>query len=160
MLWQLAAAAVIGSLFYVRRIFAWVREHLGFHSTRITGFLFATLFGLISSPLTVALFNGHPLPRFNDLFLIGIVLTAYLFTWDAAAYLLVISLAVSAWVLPPTGSFLVHGFSEWYRLFSFAVVSVVTICLITRLKTRHPSRAVLVEECRLPMHGGSAAGAD
>jgi hypothetical protein len=29
MLWQVAAAAVIGSLFYVRRLFTWVRELLG-----------------------------------------------------------------------------------------------------------------------------------
>ena len=29
MLWQMAAAAVIGSLFYVRRGFTWVRERLG-----------------------------------------------------------------------------------------------------------------------------------
>ena len=33
MLWQVAAAAVIGSLFYVRRGFNWVREHLGLRST-------------------------------------------------------------------------------------------------------------------------------
>ena len=29
MIWQVAVAAVIGSLFYVRRIFTWVRDHLG-----------------------------------------------------------------------------------------------------------------------------------
>ena len=29
MLWQLAAAGVIGSLFYIRRAFTWVRDHLG-----------------------------------------------------------------------------------------------------------------------------------
>jgi hypothetical protein len=29
MLWQIAAAGVIGSLFYVRRAFTWVRDHLG-----------------------------------------------------------------------------------------------------------------------------------
>jgi hypothetical protein len=159
MLWQLAAAAVIGSLFYVRRVFVWVRDNPGFHSTRIAGFLFATLFALISSPVTMALFGGHPLPRFNDLFLIGIVSTAYLFTWDAAVYLLVISLAVSAWVLPPAGSFLISGFSEWYRLVSFAVVSTVTICLITRLKTRRSPGTAPAGECHHEMHG-AAAGAD
>ena len=34
MMWQLAAAVGIGSLFYVRRVFIWMRDHLGFHSTR------------------------------------------------------------------------------------------------------------------------------
>jgi hypothetical protein len=29
MLWQIAAAGVIGSLFYVRRAFTWVRDHMG-----------------------------------------------------------------------------------------------------------------------------------
>jgi len=32
MLWQLAAAVVIGSLFYVRRLVVWVRKHLGLRS--------------------------------------------------------------------------------------------------------------------------------
>ena len=34
MLWQLAAAAVIGSLFYVRRVFTWLRVRLESRSTR------------------------------------------------------------------------------------------------------------------------------
>src|SRR5260370_22855416 len=33
MLWQIAAAGVIGSLFYVRRMFTWVRERVGFLTT-------------------------------------------------------------------------------------------------------------------------------
>ena len=36
MLWQILVAAVIGSLFYVRRVFTWVREHVGFRSTPVT----------------------------------------------------------------------------------------------------------------------------
>jgi hypothetical protein len=34
MLWQMAAAAVIGSLFYVRKIVGWVRDRLGMRSGR------------------------------------------------------------------------------------------------------------------------------
>lgn len=30
MLWQVAAAGVIGSLFYVRKILTWFRDHVGF----------------------------------------------------------------------------------------------------------------------------------
>jgi hypothetical protein len=36
MLWQLTAAAVIGSLFYVRRVFTWLRDRLAFRATSIT----------------------------------------------------------------------------------------------------------------------------
>jgi len=36
MLWQLAAAAAIGSLFYVRRVFTWMRQRLRLRSTRNT----------------------------------------------------------------------------------------------------------------------------
>ena len=32
MLWQMAAAAVIGLLFYVKRIFIWVKSRLGLRS--------------------------------------------------------------------------------------------------------------------------------
>ena len=38
MLWQLAAAAVIGSLFYVRRVFTWLRDRLESRRTRTTAF--------------------------------------------------------------------------------------------------------------------------
>ncbi|MEO8598131.1 MAG: hypothetical protein ABI759_32725 [Candidatus Solibacter sp.] len=159
MVWQVVAAGVIGSLFYVRKIFTWVRDHLGFRSARVTGFLFASLFALIASPLTVTLFDGHPLPRFNDLFLVGIVLTTYLFTWESAIYLLVISLGVSAWILPPTGSFTILGFTDWYRFISFALVSVVMVVLITRLKGQVPRSPERVERSALRMHS-AAAGAD
>jgi hypothetical protein len=136
MLWQVAAATVIGFLFYIKRIAAWVRSHLGLRSDRITGFVFATLFALVSSPVAMTVFHSRPLPRFNDVFLVGIVLTAYLFTWESATYLLVIALGVSAWILPPEGSMRVEQFADWYRLVSFAVLSIFLICLITRMKAR------------------------
>ncbi len=82
------------------------------------------------------LFGGHALPRFNDIFLIGIVLTAYRFRWEPAIYLLGISLLVSAWVLPPYGTFRVTGFAEWYRMLSFAAVSVILVYLVSRGKAR------------------------
>ena len=136
MLWQMSAAAVLGSLFYVKRIVVWVKDHLGAKSPMVVGFLFATVFALISTPLTLIVFQGHALPRFNDVFLIGIVLTAYLFRWEPSIYLLGISLLVSAWVLPPYGSFRVAGFVEWYRIFSFAVVSVFLVYVVSRGKAR------------------------
>jgi hypothetical protein len=137
MVWQMLAAGVIGSLFYLRRVVAGIRHYSTFVSERRLGYVFALLFALVASPLTVALFNGgQPLPRFNDLFLIGIVLTVYLFSWQPAVLLLVIASGVSAWILPPYGSLRIAGLAEWCRLLSFAGVSLFLICLITRMKRR------------------------
>ena len=146
MLWQMAAAALIGSLFYLRRVAGWVRVLIGLRSSKSMGFLFASVFGLAVSPLTLQLFGGHPLPRFNDVFLVGIVLTAYFFTWESAAYLMVISILVSAWILPPNGTLRIEGFAEWYRLASFTMVSVLLISLITRMKTHRSQEPLEVQD--------------
>jgi hypothetical protein len=136
MMWQMAAAAFIGSLFYVRRVAGWVRTYLGPRSSKSAGFLFASVFAVAICPVTMQLYGGEPLPGFNDIFLVGIVLTAYLFTWESAAYLLLVSILVSAWVLPPYGTLRIGGFAEWYRLASSSLVSIFLISLVTRLKTR------------------------
>jgi hypothetical protein len=160
MLWQIAAAALLGSIFYLKRAATWTRGllgGLGIRSRRAMGFVFASSFALIASPLTLVVFHSHALPRFNDFFLVGIVLTAYYFTWESATYLLMISLVVSAWVLPPYGSMKVVGFDEWYRLVSFAVLSVFLVCMISRMRARQLDRRA--ESRSYSMHG-AAAGAD
>ena len=118
-----------------QRIAARLRTHAGLGTNGPLGFAFATCFALIVMPLTTSLLRG-PVPRFNDVFLVGIVVTCYLFSWEPAVYLLAISILVSAWVLPPDGSLRVQGFKEWYRLISFTVVSSFLIALITRVKAR------------------------
>lgn len=158
MLWQVAAAAVIGSLFYVKRVISWVKGHLGLHSQRLMGFVFATLFAAVATAVTTVVFAANPLPRFNDIFLIGIVLTAYFFRWEPAIYLLGVSVLASAWVLPPNGSFRVVGFAEWYRLLSFALVSLFVIFLISRGKARKPAEEA-TESSSYRMQG-AIAGAD
>jgi hypothetical protein len=140
MIWQILAAALVGSLFYLRKVVLWIGGRLGPRSNRPLGYLFASFFALVTSPLVCKVFEARPLPRFSDVFLVGIVLTSYLFSWDAAAYLLVLSLLVSAWILPPYGSLAITGGAEWYRLISFAALSVFLICLISRLKTRREMR--------------------
>lgn len=141
MIWQVAAAAVIGSLFYVRKLLAWVRSHLELKSRRPYGYLFASVYALAASALVFGVFRNSQLPRFNDIYLIGIVLTAYFFTWDAAAYLLALAVLVSAWVLPPNGTLAVASAEDWYRIFSFTAVSVILMVLVGRLKFRGPGRA-------------------
>jgi K+-sensing histidine kinase KdpD len=157
MLWQMAAAAAIGSLFYVKKILLWTKNLLSTNSPMQAGFLFATLFAFLATALTVVVFHNHALPRFTDVFLIGIVLTAYLFRWEPSVYLLGISLLVSAWVLPPYGSFRVAGFVEWYRMGSFTLVSVLLVYLLSRGKAR---KAAEQSQPSYPMHHRAIAGAD
>ena len=140
MLWQMAAAALVGSLFYVHRVARWIRRVTGSRSPRTIGFLFASCFALVTSPLVYELFGSQPVPRFNDVFLIGIVLTSYLYTWEPAAFLLVISLVFSAWIMPHGGTWIPTHTQDWYRLCSFAAVSIFLICLVTQMKSRYASR--------------------
>jgi hypothetical protein len=141
MLWQLAAASIIGALFYIRRIVTWLHRHFGLRSPRAMGFLFASCFTLVTSPLILELFSSRPVPRFNDVFLVGIVLTSYLFTWEPAVFLLAISILLSAWILPPQGTLAISNAQDWYRLCSFAAVSIFMICLVTRMKSRSASES-------------------
>lgn len=161
MLWQIAAASLIGGLFYVRRVVRWIRESLGLKSNRAMGFLFATCYGLVASPVICTFFQTKPLPRFNDIFLVGLVLTTYLFTWDAAVYLLTISLVVSAYVLPPYGSMSVIHSEDWYRIVSYTLLSLFLIALVHRLKTRRPTTPEFEQPVVQPaLRSRSAAAGD
>ena len=137
LLWQVAAATLIGSLLFLNRITDWLRNRAGLRSQRAMGFAFATFFAAVTAPVTLAVFQQRPLPRFNDVFLVGVVLTAYFFDWMPSVYLLVVSLFVSAWILPPEGTLAVVSFADWYRLVSFAALSIFLVCLITRMKARN-----------------------
>jgi hypothetical protein len=156
MLWQALAAACIGSLFYARRVIMWAQRHVDFRSRRAMGFLFATAYGLVVSPLVCSLYRHGQVPRFGDVFVLGVMLTAYFFTWEGAAYLLGVGVLVSAWVLPPDGTLAVASAGNLYRLVSFAVVSVFLICLITRLKA---GRKLVPQSHRMTVSRG-AVGAD
>jgi K+-sensing histidine kinase KdpD len=155
MLWHILGGAAVISLFRRRRIADWLERHAGLPEARSNGFMFAVFFACFSTPLTLSLSQGQPLPRFNDIFLAGIVLTSYLFDWQPATFLLLISVLVSAWILPPYGTFRVIGFSEWYRLVSFASVSILIVFLITRRKARRP-----VESLPAPAMRAHAAAGD
>ena len=140
MLWQMAAAGMIGSLFYLRRIVIWLRRRVKSRTARAAGYLFAWCFAAAAPPLVTRLFSSQPVPRFDDVFLVGIVLTSYLFTWKPAVFLLAISILESAWILSPSGTLAIYQARDWYQLCSFAAVSIFLMCLVTRLKSRsgHP----------------------
>jgi K+-sensing histidine kinase KdpD len=138
--WQLLAAAVVAFTFNLRRAKAWMREHPSVLTLRPRGFLFASCYALVATPLVCTVFQAKPLPRFNDIFLVGIVLTTYLFTWDAALYLLAVAVLVSAWVLPPYGTLAVDRIEDWYRIASFTVLALFLVVLVNRLKAGSGSR--------------------
>jgi hypothetical protein len=98
------------------------------------GFVFATAYAGLATAIAFLAFRAQPLPRFTDIFLIGIAITAYFFTMTPAAYLLLISIAVAAWILPPAGSFAIASPADCYRLFSFTAVAGLLIFLTGRLK--------------------------
>lgn len=148
MLWQMLAAGFIGTLFYMRRVATFTRKHLRIKSPRVMGFIFATIYAIVASPVMLTIFHAKVMPRFNDIFLVGVVLTAYLFTWEPAVYLLVISTVVSVYMLPPAGVIRVSTASDIYRLVSFVAVTGFLVILIIRLKSsadRAPATATVLE---------------
>lgn len=136
MLWHVLGASTLVAILKWRTIARFLRDTAGLRTARSMGFAFATIYALLTFPFSASLMGGQPMPRFNDIFLIGIALTAYFFTWEPAAYLLVLSVLASAWILPPNGSLSIQGATEWYRLISFAAVSLFIIILLARMKKR------------------------
>jgi hypothetical protein len=158
MLWQMAAAGIIGSLFYVRRIAIWLRRRLKSRSAQAMGYLFAGCFAMAASPLVIGLFHSQPVPRFDDVFLVGIALTSYLFTWKPAVLLLAISILESAWILSPGGTLASYQARDWYQLCSFAAASIFLMCLVTRLKSR--SAPATLDDREIHSTAPSVVGAD
>lgn len=136
MVWHLLGASTLLAVLRWRTIGGFLRDHAGLRTDRSRGFVFATIYALLTIPFSATLIGTQPMPRFNDIFLVGITLAAYFFTWESAAYLLVLSVLASAWILPPYGTLSVQGFAEWYRLISFTVVSLFLMLLVTRMKKR------------------------
>ena len=136
MMMHLLGAGTLLGLFKWQRIVELLREYAGLRRDESSGWIFASIYALVSLPLTFILFQGQPLPRFNYIFLIGIAITAYFFSWKPSLFLFGISILATAWVLPPFGSLQVAGFTEWYRLISFSAVAAFLILLLSRGKVR------------------------
>lgn len=134
--WQTALLVLLFAVFFLRRIVEWTTVPADLERQRVRGFVFALCFALLVSPIVGGLIETGALPRFNDVFLVGVVLTSYLFTWEGAAFLLVLATLVSAWVLPPYGTFAITQPEDWYRLVSFVAISTFLIALVHRLKAR------------------------
>jgi hypothetical protein len=58
----------------------------------------------------------------------------YLFSWRPAGLLLLISIAIGAYLVPPSGSFRIAHGDDVFRLVSFSVVSIAGVALIHLLK--------------------------
>jgi hypothetical protein len=94
-----------------------------FRFIRADGFLFAVVYAAMAVA-ACQLFPGHLQPRQHDIFLVGIVLTVYRFTWRPAALLLAAGLVISALANPSLDS-----------LASFALVSAFLMTVMARLQT-------------------------
>jgi len=117
---------VIGSALYLSSAYLTLRGRLGRPFPRLGGFLFASAWAAVATIAACRFFPAHLLPRIGDLYLLGIVLTAYRFPWRPAVYLFVLALALAAWVRAPA--------SDLSWLASFAVISLCSIAVIARLK--------------------------
>jgi hypothetical protein len=147
MLWHIFGGAAVIAILNWRHVGVWLQENAGIRSRRSAGFVFAVFYACVTTPIIISITEGHVIPRFNDIFLVGIVFTCYFFTWESATTLLALSMLITAWILPPNGDLRVEGFNEWYRLISFTLVSAMMIMLLTRIKARgsvtsQPERAM------------------
>lgn len=150
MIWQIAAAVVVGSLFQFRRAIARCHHWLSTRIPHLEGFLFAAAYALAVTVFLYGIWKTRPLPRFTDFFIVGIVLTVYWFRWVPAVFLLVISIAISAWFLPPYGTFQIANGSDWYRLISYSAVSLFLIGVVSRLKNRKVAEKEVVPTVAAP----------
>jgi hypothetical protein len=99
-----------------------------------TGYAFAGCYATGATILVLTAFKGNPLPRFADIYLIGVVLTAFLFYWRPALLLFLYSLAVTIYLLPPAGQMRISRAEDLYRLASYSVCSLFLMALIQRTR--------------------------
>ncbi len=139
---------IIGTAFYISAGLDWLRRRFPWRSVRAGGFLFACAYAAIAAVAACRLFPEHLLPRFNDIFLLGILLTVYRFTWRPAALLLAVALVVSASAQAPLSG-----------MASFVVVSVFSIAAVARLQTGHiPAKEKAATLLRLQQVAGAGMG--
>lgn len=96
------------------------------------GFWFSALYGLIATMFWHYFLQGQNLAEYLDVFLIGIATAAYLFSWNSALILYVISIGVamsSLGLYGPSG-----GFATLLRMASYSIVSLGLIALLGLLQ--------------------------
>jgi K+-sensing histidine kinase KdpD len=133
-IWKAALGIILASLFYWNRCIAWIGAQKGLRLANPRGYIFATAYACLAILVIHITFTTTPMPGFDNIFLVGIAITAYFFTITPAAYLLLLSVAAAAWILPPTGSFAIASPADWYMVLSFAAAACLLILLTARLK--------------------------
>jgi len=131
------AAVAVSLIWGIARLKVEARHQPAWHRA----FAFATIYAVLATLVILVAFSSKPVPRFNDIFLVGIAVVAYLFTATSAAYLLGIAVVVSAWVLPPSNSFAIARPEDYYRILSFCAVAGILIVIMNRLKKYGPQNA-------------------
>lgn len=103
------------------------------HKSQIP-YLFAVAYSLAASAVVLELHSVPP--RFMDLFLVGIMFSTLQWSWKQGAVIYVVSLATSAWILPPYASLEVSGGANQYRMLSYTVTAVLAMQVIERAKRK------------------------
>ncbi len=139
MMWQLGVAALVGYLFYVRRFWKWLTGRG--NSRRPLGFLFAFSFAAIAAVVVSLAFRDRPIPRLSEVFVVGVALDAYFFTWESAVSLLAAGLVIGAYHLASPIPGQSHSSADLYWLASYSLMSFLLVVSMARLKRRAGARS-------------------
>jgi K+-sensing histidine kinase KdpD len=131
------ADAAVAGVFVLLRLAAWFDQQVAKNLSRWAGYVFATGYALIATYAVLGWLSATPVPRFADIFLIGIVLTTYLYGWQPAVWLFLYSVGVTLWVLPPYGSLLISRMEDLYRVNSYSISCLFVIFVIQRVRAAH-----------------------
>lgn len=133
-------AAWVGSmvelLFSAYGVASWFDRLVQPRRTLVLGSVFALLYGTLATAVSLTVFSSTYTPRFSDIFLIGVLLTSYLYCWQPAAVLFLHSLLVTAYVLPPAGDIRVASPTDIYRILSYAACCLLFIGLMEAARKR------------------------
>src|ERR1051326_7957433 len=101
-----------------------LRQNAAPREFQAAGFAFAMVYAAAAAVAAFTLFPGDLLPRLHDVFLVGIVLTVYRFTWRPGTVLLAAGLIILAFVN-----------SSLTGMASFALLACVLMAVMARLQT-------------------------
>ena len=97
--------------------------------------LFAAYAWVVAVTLILRLlFADNPLPRFADLYLPAVALTAWWHSWRAAALLVLCCTLLSAYLLAPISS------DDVFRMAAFVLSSTVIVGIIQAIKLKTAKR--------------------
>ncbi len=105
------------------------------NTERHRAFLLATAYCIAVSAYGGLLFDSLP-PRFMDLYLIGIAGFAVRYSSSVALWIWMLSIPMTAFLMPPRGSLAISEGFETYRLVSYSLTGLFFLAAIEAAKKR------------------------